>query len=560
VQTFSRAVDLTADGAVQPSEDDMLAALAPRFALGAAGRSRTLRRTWLDTFDWRLHRAGLTLEYVSGPRPAELVLASAAGDLARQPAGRLAWPALVPDLPPGPVTEAIRPVAGIRALLPVARATSAIQDLRVLNPDAKTVAWVRTDRTAVSRPAAAQLPARLQVTAVRGYQPQADRVSEMLAAAAGLDGPATQPLDAALAAAGQRAEDYSNKVNVPLDPAMPGRAALQAVLLQLLDTLEANVAGTIRDVDTEFLHDLRVAVRRTRSALKLAGDVLPASLPARFRPEFKWLGDLTTPTRDLDVYLLSYDEMATTLVSAAPAELEPFHTHLARRRAIEQRALARGLRSARFSRLVCDWRAALTGLPVSRGGERTAGLAARRLRRAHRRVLREGRAIGAGSPAEQLHDLRKRCKELRYLLEIFASVFDPQAYQRALKDLKGLQDCLGEFQDRQVQQQEIREFADQMIADRALAPTPVPATAFLAMGELAGSLGHAQRQARDEFAGRFGEFASPASERRFADLIASAGQDPAAQDCAGPDRAGPDRAGPDPAGPDRAGQEHGAAR
>ena len=561
MQTFSRAVDLAADGAVQPSEDDVLAALAPRFALGAAGRSRTLRRTWLDTFDWRLHRAGLTLEYVTGPRPAELVLASAAGDLARQPAGRLAWPALVPDLPPGPVTEVIRPVAGIRALLAVARATSAIQDLRVLNPDAKTVAWIRADRTTVSRPAAAQLPARLQVTAVRGYQPQADRVSEMLAAAAGLDGSAVRPLDAALAAAGQRAEVYSNKVNVPLDPRMPGRAALQAVLLQLLDTLEANVPGTIRDIDTEFLHDLRVAVRRTRSALKLAGDVLPASLPARFRPEFKWLGDLTTPTRDLDVYLLSYDEMATTLVSAAPAELEPFHTHLARRRVIEQRSLARGLRSARFSRLVCDWRAALTGLPVSRGGERTADLAARRLRRAHRRVLREGRAIGADSPAEQLHDLRKRCKELRYLLEIFASVFDPQAYQRALKDLKGLQDCLGEFQDRQVQQQEIREFADQMIADRALSPTPVPATAFLAMGELAGSLGHAQRRARNEFAGRFGEFASPASERRFADLIASAGQDRSpGQDAAGQDCAGPDRASQDRASQDRAGQENGAAR
>ena len=95
MQTFSRAVGLAADGAAQPSEDDVLAALAPRFALGSAGRSRTLRRTWLDTFDWRLHRAGLTLEYVSGPRPAELVLASAAGDLVRQPAGRLAWPALV---------------------------------------------------------------------------------------------------------------------------------------------------------------------------------------------------------------------------------------------------------------------------------------------------------------------------------------------------------------------------------------------------------------------------------------------------------------------------------
>jgi CHAD domain-containing protein len=562
VQTFSRVVELAANGAAEPSEDEVLAALAPRFALGAAGRPRTLHRTWLDTFDWRLHRAGLTLEYVTGPRPAELVLATAAGDLVRQPAGRLSWPALVQDLPPGPVTAVIRPVAGIRALLATVRATSAVQDLRVLNPDTKTVAWIRADRTTVSHPAAAELPARLQVTAVRGYQPQAERVGEMLAAAAGLDSPPAWPLDAALAAAGQRAEAYSNKVSVLLDPGMPARAALQAVLLQLLDTLEANVAGTIRDIDTEFLHDLRVAVRRTRSALKLAGDVLPASLPARFRPEFKWLGDLTTPTRDLDVYLLSYDEMTTALVSAAPAELEPFHAHLAGRRVIEQRALARGLRSARFSRLACDWRGALTGLTVPRGGERTADLAARRLRRAHARVLREGRAISAGSPAEQLHDLRKRCKELRYLLEIFASVFDPQAYQRALKDLKGLQDCLGEFQDRQVQQQEIREFADQMIADRALSPTPVPATAFLAMGELAGGIGHAQRRARDEFAGRFGEFASPASDRRFQDLIASAGQNRAGQDRAGQNHsAGREQgAGQDRPGPGRAGQEHGAGR
>ena len=423
------------------------------------------------------------------------------------------------------------------------------------------------DRTTVSHPAAALLPARLQVTAVRGYQSQAERVSEMLAAAAGLDGPPVRPLDAALAAAGQRAEAYSNKVGVPLDPGMPGRAALQAVLLQLLDTLESNVAGTIRDIDTEFLHDLRVAVRRTRSALKLVGDVLPASLPARFRPEFKWLGDLTTPTRDLDVYLLGYDDLTTTLVSAAPAELEPFHAHLARRRVIEQRALARGLRSARFSRLACEWRAALTGLSASRGAEPTADLAARRLRRAHRRVIREGRAISADSPAERLHDLRKRCKELRYLLEIFASVFDPQAYQRALKDLKGLQDCLGEFQDRQVQQQEIREFADQMLADRALSPTPVPATALLAMGELAGGIGHAQRRARDEFAGRFGEFASPASDRRFQDLLASAGQDRAGQDRAGqagpecgPRPSGPDRAGQDRAGQNGAAHDHGASR
>ena len=65
---------------------------------------------------------------------------------------------------------------------------------------------------------------------------------------------------------------------------MPARLALRTVLLNLLDTLQANVPGTLRDIDTEFLHDLRVAVRRTRSALKLAGDVLPAGLAGPVRP------------------------------------------------------------------------------------------------------------------------------------------------------------------------------------------------------------------------------------------------------------------------------------
>jgi CHAD domain-containing protein len=517
VQAVTRVVMLAADGTSQPTDSEVLAALAPRFSLGPAGRTRTMRRTWLDTFDWRLHRAGLTLEHVTGARPGELVLTGPGGEIITQRASRLTWPALGLALPAGPVGDRLRAVAGIRALLPAARAASAVRDLRVLNADTKTVAWVELDRTTVSYPAAAQLPARLLVTPVRGYQAQAERVAQVLTAAAGDGCPVLRPLDAALAAAGRRAEDYSNKIDVELSPGMTARLALRVVLLRLLDTLQANVPGTIRDIDTEFLHDLRVAVRRTRSALKLAGDVLPAGVAGRFRAEFKWLGDLTTPTRDLDVYLLSYHDMAAGLVSATAAELEPFHDHLSRRRSAEQRHLARGLRSARFSRLAADWRSALTDLAGPARGRTAADVAADRISRAHRRVLRQGRAITADSPAERLHDLRKRCKELRYLLEIFASLFDPLAHQRVVKDLKGLQDCLGEFQDRQVQQEEIREFAIAMMTERDM-----PATALLAMGELAGHVGLSQQGARDEFAGRFREFASPASGQRFRSLTSGA--------------------------------------
>src|SRR6185437_13857761 len=106
------------------------------FSLAPGGRSATLRRTWLDTFDWRLYRAGLTLEQVTGRASAELRLtgrdgtllaaeqlrparpdaagASGAGQRGRVPR----WPALLDAVPAGPLAEQLAPVVGVRALLP----------------------------------------------------------------------------------------------------------------------------------------------------------------------------------------------------------------------------------------------------------------------------------------------------------------------------------------------------------------------------------------------------------------------------------------------------------
>jgi CHAD domain-containing protein len=209
--------------------------------------------------------------------------------------------------------------------------------------------------------------------------------------------------------------------------------------------------------------------------------------------------------------------MAAGLRSATPQDLAPFAEHLARRRELELRRLVRALRSARFAHLTCDWRAALTG-HSTRGRRTAARLAAERIRRAHRRVLKQGAAITADSPPESLHDLRKRCKELRYLLEFFASLHDPAIHRQAVRDLKGLQDCLGTYQDCQVQQHEIRMFATQMMHEQE-----VPVTALLAMGELAGQVATREHQARGEFAGRFADFASAANRQRFSALTTDAG-------------------------------------
>jgi CHAD domain-containing protein len=515
VLTASR--DFVLGDGQRSAPEELQAALGPRYSLVKDGRSRTLRRTWLDTFDWRLHRAGLTLELVTGRGPGRLVLTCAVGERITGPANGVRWPALATDLPPGPLRDRLEEVTRERALLPAARVVSHVASLRACNGDDKTVARLTVDTSAATTPAPAKLPARLSVAPVRGYQAHADRIARLLTEVNGVEPVAERQLDAALAVGGRRPGDYTGKVDVALTAGMPARLAMRAVLLRLLGTLEANVAGTVRDTDTEFLHDLRVAVRRTRSALKLAGDVLPGRLAAEFAPEFKWLGAATTPTRDLDVYLLLYPKMAASLSSTKPAELVPFHDYLVQRRAQEQRRLVRTLRSRRFTGLTANWRDAVTGLTAPRRGPTAGDLAARVLRKADRRVLKLGSSINDVSPAEQLHDLRKRCKELRYALEFFASLADPGSYRQALRDLKDLQDCLGSFQDCQVQQHEIREIAAEMMAEH-----DATAVTLLAMGDLAAQIGRTERRARREFAGRFTEFAGQVNQRRFDALIRGA--------------------------------------
>ncbi|HEX5190147.1 MAG TPA: CHAD domain-containing protein [Streptosporangiaceae bacterium] len=488
-----------------------------RFTVAPAGQSRTVRRTWLDTFDWRLFRAGLTLEYTTGRGGSGLALTARDGDLVASQdiaGGGLRWPARIEQLPLGPLREHLARVVGVRALLPVVRATSVQSRHRALNGDAKTIAIVTTERLTLTQPARARAEARVTISPLRGYVAQATRLADEMARAPGVDTADQSAFESALRAAGRKPVDYTSKIDVRLSADMPAALAVCTVLTRLFMTAQANISGTIRDVDTEFLHDLRISVRRTRSVLKLAGSVLPAGLADRYRPEFKWLGDLTTPTRDLDVYLLGYPAMAGKLVGGGEPELHPFHDYLARQRAAAQRQLARGLRSARYTRLAMTWQQDLKQVAAAPGRRPATGrFAAGRITRAHQRVLRAGGAIDAASPPQALHDLRKLCKELRYLLEVFASLHDPADQWRAVNELKALQDCLGEFQDTEVQ----RAFAAKMMAEAS-----APAETLLAMGEIAAGLAVRQRAARGEFAGLFSGFASARSRARIEALTRAA--------------------------------------
>jgi CHAD domain-containing protein len=497
-------------------------ALAQAFTVtadpGSPGRG-TQRRVWLDTFDWRLRRAGLVLEHTQERRGGRLVLTKDDGMLlAEQPV--TGWPprrpALPEQLPPGPVREALIPLASPRALLPLVKAVSTVRIVRLLNEDGKTVARLVTDQSTVSIPTAvktAELPPRLAIAEVRGYPGQARKAAALLAAVPHMS-PATMSLLAAARDALGLAQPVSG-LDTGITAPMPASVAVARLLLRLLDTLELNLDGVLGDLDTEFLHDLRVAVRRTRSAIKLLGRVLPAGLAAQYAAQFKALGDLTTPTRDLDVHLLGFAAMTGRLTAATPPDLEPFRDFLVRRRAREFRRLAAVLRAPRFRSIIDDWRTALLEIRDANPSKLTAAeLAAGTTSRAFRKVTAQGGAITASSPAESLHDLRKRCKELRYLLEFFAPLYDQAGYKKVVGDLKQLQDCLGEFQDSQVQREEIHALAEAMLAEQA-----TPAATLLAMGEVAAQLAADQAEARADFARRFARFAGPAAQQRFRALL-----------------------------------------
>jgi CHAD domain-containing protein len=526
---------IDAPAADAPAQDPLaavLAVLSPSFTVvPEPAAARTTRSTWLDTFDWRLYRAGLTLQFEQTRRGGRLLLSKADGTpQAEQPVtGWPRRPPLAEDLPEGPVRDRIIVLTRPRALLPIVRAVSTASVTRLLNADGKTVARLVADRTTVTAPGTAapsaaaagttaELPPRLTVTAVRGYPAQARKAASLLATAPGISHAGQNVFTMALTALGRHPADYTSGVEAEITATMPAPVAVARLLLRLLDTLELNVNGVLRDIDTEFLHDLRVAVRRTRSAIKLLGGVLPAELAEHYKTEFKWLGDLTTPTRDLDVHLLGFGPMTEQLVAASPADLEPFRAFLLRRRAREFRRLATALRGPRFRAITDDWRKALLEIRDAGGTRRrrptAAALALATTGRAFQRIAAQGAAITQESPPESLHDLRKRTKELRYLLEFFAPLHDPVAYRRVVGDLKSLQDCLGDFQDSQVQREEIHALADAMLAERA-----APAATLLAMGEIAAKLTLSQAEARADFARRFARFAGPAGAEHIRVLL-----------------------------------------
>lgn len=537
-----------------------------RSALHCVEEAETETRSrYLDSFDWALYRAGAALlEQTTGQHRelAWLDLRNGGVIVARQPLENA--PGFIDALPPGPVRTLLEPLLGIRRLLPMASVGVRARTLRVLNDDDKTVVRILLEENSLvadaTRPRR-ELPARLRMIPVRGYARELEHAARRLGQALNLT-PADEPLfHAAMAAAGLMPGAYSTSLDYQLDPGQRADAAAKQILLGLFDTLEANVDGTRRNLDSEFLHDLRVATRRTRSALSQIKGVFPAPIVDDFKARFAWLQQVTGPMRDLDVYLLDYPGLRDSLPRAMRDDLEPLRDWLGSHYAEEQSKLVEALGSPQFLSLRRDWRAFLQGaVPATstptdpeNAGRSIKTVADRRIRSMFKRLLREGRAITDASPAAELHELRKTCKKLRYLMEFFQSLYPKGELRRLIKQSKVLLDNLGEFQDLEVQALYLADIAKRMYAEGGAG-----AATMLSMGALVNTLFEGQQRARAEFAQTFAGFDTDANRAAF-DALFSARKHAvvAAYSGAGPDADSGARPGTNSAGSDSANRGNG---
>ncbi len=478
------------------------------------------RRVFYDTFDRRLAGDSGVLCATEAAGQSDLLWLSQTGAVLRRLRTERE-PGFTWDLPEGPFRDALEPIVEMRRLLPLAEVHGDAVALRVLDSKDKTVARLTLERWTARHEGTAspvRLPEHLRVSAVRGYEKRFRRLLQFLEQELGLKrGSSGGPLAGLPLEARPR---VSSKLWIPLEPGLRSDEAVKRIHRVLLDAMLRNEDGTRLDLDSEFLHDFRVAIRRTRGALSQLRGVFPSAVEEHFKGEFRWLGGCTGPTRDLDVYLLKLPSYEAAVARAARPHLAPLREHLVACQRTAQAELAAALDSDRYRRLIEAW-ARFLDQPVPRrsmlpdAGRPIRAFAAERILRVHRKIVKQGRRITDASPADDLHDVRLRCKKLRYLMEFTRAVFDRKDIDTQIKTLKRLQENLGDFNDLEVQAASLGTMAEDMArAGRA------PVETIMTMGRLTETFERGQQEERRRFATRFAEFDAPECRARVRRLFA----------------------------------------
>ncbi|MBM2829953.1 MAG: hypothetical protein HW411_743 [Gammaproteobacteria bacterium] len=490
--------------------------------------SNLVTRTYLDTFDWRIFDDGGVLEVTANKTGIWINWRSLGGEkiYGKYPIEQI--PRFVWNLKETSFRSRLEIILGVRALLPVAIVYSRIHSLSVINNQGKTVLHVefQSDRvpykSSVSKRSkcSAEIGKRVHLLPMKGYEKILKKTCELLQQECNLSPVTTDPFVTTLERIGRKPRGSFHKPTVT-DPEQRTDIAAKSIFYHLLNIMEQNEDGIRDDIDSEFLHDFRVALRRTRTLLGQMKGVFPGRRITRFSREFAWLGEVTGPTRDMDVYLLSFDTYKQRLPPEIRGNLIPLYEYLCRHRLKEHSHLIRALSSVHYQKLKQDWKNFLSATPPKESrltyiNHPIINVASECIWHIYRKIIKKGNVIGPDSPPTSLHQLRKTCKKLRYLIEFFQEFYPENKIKKLIKNLKDLQDILGEFQDLQVQQESLRKFILAMEQE-----TGITTGTRNAMEMLIAERARQNRRVRAEFDDRFRKFASPSNLALYKKIIAS---------------------------------------
>jgi CHAD domain-containing protein len=407
-------------------------------------------------------------------------------------------------------------VVDVRRLLPQVEVELDGRELDVLDDDRKTVARIRIEAGRARTPRRAgpwqPIPTLVTLTALRGYNAPYERLLRIMESRPGLKRSLAGIQVIALQALGVSPPRDISRFDVALTASVRADAGARQLHRALLDIMTANEPGMREDLDTEFLHDYRVCLRRTRSLLSQIKNVFPAGAVEHFQTEFRWLARATGTKRDLDVLSISLRQMSESFPTADFSALLAF---LRRKQLHEQRQLEQLLETNRYTTLLKAWQDFLQdsppGIPEPVDAARSLlEVTSKRISRLYRRLVEHAMAIHEKTPADAIHQVRVKAKKLRYMIDATRSLHERRDLDRIIDSLKKVQAALGDFNDARVQERQLLD------AGRALAEMGAgDSGALLTIGRVAENARHRAMSLRPQVDRELSRFCSDRIQAEF---------------------------------------------
>lgn len=490
----------------------------PFFALTLAEQTE-IRRDYYDTFDWRLFHAGYSLHAENSAQGFRLTLQRHQGkEVATAISSGVVFPQFASQLPVGTLQRKLQKIITNRILLPLISLQGTTQRWQIgerakhpLHLDVIQAEWhTPTPREASCKPLTI-LALHCPAAAKKSFTEHVRTLFESLRNATTIpDNLLLSGLEwCQLAPAG-----FSPEITFGADPTAPASATVVRALQQLQRVMALNKPGIEQGLDTEFLHDYRVALRRTRSLIKVFADLLPANQLCQFNSQWRWLTRRTGFLRDIDVFLEAFEAYHQTVPVALAEELLPFRALLWQRRDKAHSIMCRTLRSRRYHRFMDEWEH-LLATPAHDTGETIAAASIARLEHSYRRLRHKGKLYHAEPTDASLHAMRLAGKKLRYLLEFTLPIYGAEHLAPLVKALKQLQNGLGTLNDLAVHERLIIATA------RSMEQTQQGnRTTFLALGYLIAILHRRSATQRDALDDLWKKLAARDVHRQFQLLLA----------------------------------------